>query len=408
MLATAHTPNHYIHPRIYENQWIDNQSSRLNFLTIQTIPEEPDIFDCQKSYHTDSECSSLSTEDLYVVLEVQRPRPTNEPINKIEKPLSFAQIIDDEHHVEYNQLVEPLVLEISSKEYAVEKIITLPLVDNVLCYTPKIFNKSITKSYYDSLNDKKRNYKPIEHSSASISWTTSEQQSRNDSYSNESLDSIENNSPKISSQQTRKTTTFAHLTSQRRLNSTIQIQRENPIAEKTTLTHTFAFDRTCMIKYNRVKNEKIDQDEIVLPFYLNHKPKIDNSALLFNNSITKSPVFRLAKKRSQTIKSEYYLPDEVMKSSEPSLLQVKYLDGRATLVNNHIRELSEKSENLSNSISSRTSVSKMFHTEDISLYESLRKRISNRFQNILKSSSTEKPKTWQHKTIFELFSERKK
>ncbi|CAF2146418.1 unnamed protein product [Rotaria magnacalcarata] len=408
MLATAHSPNHYIRPRIYENQWIDNQNSSLNFLTIQTIPEEPDIFDCQKSCRTDSECSSSSTEDLYVVLEVQRPRPPNEPINKIEKQLSFSQIIDDQCHVEYNQLVQPLLIEIPSKEYAVEKIITLPLLDNVLCYTPKIFNKSITKSYYDSLNDEKRNYKPIEHSSASISRTTPEQQSRNRTDSNESLDSIENNLPKISSQQTRKTTTFANLASQRKLNSTKQVQRENSIAEKTTLTHTFEFDRTCMIKHNRVKNEKIYHDETVLPFYLNHTSKIDNSTLLSNNPTTKFPVFRLAKNRAQTIKSEYYLPDEAIKSTEPSLLQVKYLDGRATLVNNHIRELLEKPENLSSSISSRMSVSKMFHTEDISLYESLRKRISNRFQNILKSSSTGKPKTWQHKTVFELFSERKK
>jgi hypothetical protein len=73
-------------------------------------------------------------------------------------------------------------------------------------------------------------------------------------HSTASLDSIENKPIPSLPIQTRPTTTFSNLSSQRTSNST-QIQRSGPKMGTTTLTRTFAFDRACMEKYGRVQEQ---------------------------------------------------------------------------------------------------------------------------------------------------------
>ena len=86
---------------------MDNHHVRipwLNFLTAQAIPEETDGSDYSKYQHDDSGCSSSSEEDSYVVLEVQRPRVIDR-----EQDLQFADV----QHMKYNEVVQPLVIEVS-------------------------------------------------------------------------------------------------------------------------------------------------------------------------------------------------------------------------------------------------------------------------------------------------------
>lgn len=115
MLDTIPNSTRYIKPKLYDDQWIDyqhNQISWLNCMTIQTIPEEPDIIECSRRCHTDSDCSSSSSDDFYVVLEVQRPRSTEPTIDIIDQQLTFAQINHDEHHIEYDQLAHAFSIEV--------------------------------------------------------------------------------------------------------------------------------------------------------------------------------------------------------------------------------------------------------------------------------------------------------
>lgn len=79
----------------------------LNFLTAQAIPEETDGSEYSKYQHDDSGCSSSEEEDSYVVLEVQRPRVINR-----EDDLQFADV----QHMKYNEVVQPLVIEVSIDE----------------------------------------------------------------------------------------------------------------------------------------------------------------------------------------------------------------------------------------------------------------------------------------------------
>jgi len=122
MLAAMEYANRYTKPRIYENHWIDNHSIRipwLNFLIAQPIPEETDIIDPPKRIRTISDCSSSSSIDEYnIVHDFQRPSSTNEELN-------FAQIKEDEHRVEYDQLAESLIIEVIINRYSIiEKIPT--------------------------------------------------------------------------------------------------------------------------------------------------------------------------------------------------------------------------------------------------------------------------------------------
>ncbi|CAF1351010.1 unnamed protein product [Rotaria sordida] len=427
MLATAHGSNRYTKSRMFENKWMDNDNNKriswLNYVTIQTIPEETDTIDCPIRNYNDSDSdndsfsSSLSSsmEDCYVVFEVQRSRSIDETKDIIEEQLNFAQINDDEHHIEYDQMAQLILIEMPLKEHAIERrtesIATTQLSNNILIDKPKIFDKSISVSH----NCIK--LKTIEHHSLSMSSKTiCEQQSINHSYSIESLDSIENDLSK----QPRIFTTFAHLSLQRKPKP-IHIQHEKSTMETRTLTRRFAFDHIYTDKCTRVNNEKIinieinNKDETIRPFYLNNtlnnnnnnNNNINNYSSM-SNSVTKtSPSLRLLKNRSRTVRSECRLPDNGIKPTESSLFRVKYLDGRHTLADRHTRESLEKSQFLSGSISSRTSLSKIFSPDDIPTNSSLRKRIVHRFQNFFKFNSTEKSRPWQHKTIFELFNERK-
>jgi hypothetical protein len=108
MLAATDYANRYTKPRIYENYSIDNHSIRvpwLNFLATQPIPEETDVIDCPKRIPTISDCSSSSIDEYNIVLDVERP-------SSIDKELNFAQIIENEHNVEYEQLAEPIIIEV--------------------------------------------------------------------------------------------------------------------------------------------------------------------------------------------------------------------------------------------------------------------------------------------------------
>lgn len=136
-----------------------------------------------------------------------------------------------------------------------------------------------------------------------------------------SLDSIEHSCPRPS--------TFSHLS-----------KPEKSIEETTT----FTLDRTCI-------------------------KKLQHTA-------------RLIKKHSRFVKSEYDLLTNEIKSIEPSLLRMKYLDGRPTLIDLNAIESFQKS-----------------HTHQ--------KRILNCLQTFLNPPSTDQSKSWQHKTIFELINERK-
>jgi hypothetical protein len=113
MLAAAACSNHYAGQIKYENEWIDNHTVKipwLNYLTAQSIPEE-----------TDSDCSSSSGEDCYVVLEIQRPRQVDHSTDTVaeeeEVEFCFAQINEDNHHVEYEQFAEPMLIEVNESTF---------------------------------------------------------------------------------------------------------------------------------------------------------------------------------------------------------------------------------------------------------------------------------------------------
>ncbi|UJR35817.1 hypothetical protein I4U23_028564 [Adineta vaga] len=286
--------------------------------------------------------------------------------------------------------------------------------------------------------------------------------------SNTSLDSIENRQPPPVSIPIRTTTTFSSLSTQRTSNP-VQIQRPGPKMGTTTLTRTFAFDRACMEKYGQQKSEPIPvpiipvttttvKKDIGLPPRQNRSTEINNSSISFspsNNDIPlnqsrivdddqmtmnismydqsssmlpmtsgsqslskTSSVLLLMKKCARTVTSEYRLAnnnDTML--AEPKLLQVKYLDGRHPLKYDHDNDFPRKSQTLSSSISSRLNklgLSKMSSTQDLStgstsLSNSYRKRVLNRFRNLIENNSNEPPpsRPWQHKTIIELFNDRK-
>jgi hypothetical protein len=176
------------------------------------------------------------------------------------------------------------------------------------------------------------------------------------------------------------------------ISNSIQIQQEKSTLETTTtLTRIFTFDRTCMEKSDRAKEQEINDNEThikeqsVLPFDLDK----------VNNLPNPSTFFRLIKKHTRTIKSGYYLHDDKMKINEPTLLQVKYVDGRQTLTDLNALESMQKFQ---------LNLLKNSYKQDLSY----RKRILNRVQSFLKSTnSNEQSIPWQQKTVLELYYERK-
>jgi hypothetical protein len=149
------------------------------------------------------------------------------------------------------------------------------------------------------------------------------------------------------------------------LASTSHVDQQKPIIETTTFTRTLAFDHTCIDKYNRVEEQKMYSIE----------------------TTTNTSIFRrLIKNGTRIMKSKYDLSNYKIKSNEPSLIQIKYLDGRTTLTDIDAQE---------SYTSSRLS---------LSTHSSYRKRIFNHFQTVFKPNSTEQ---WQRKSVFGLFNERK-
>ncbi|CAF0868819.1 unnamed protein product [Rotaria sp. Silwood1] len=326
-----------------------------------------------------------------------------------------------------------------------------------------------------------------EYYPTAISTVTAEQQlptiqySNLSRYSTTSLDSIENKSLSSSPIPTRITTTFSNLSSQRTSNST-QIQRTGPTMGTTTLARTFAFDRACMEKYGRVQEQENKPVEIPLKsngeifikkqielsdkktghteqllrpentincrsftntiptsFYIGGESSMidelefehcstNSTSLPISNSLSKaSSIICLMKKYARTVKSDYLLShnksNTVNLSSEPKLLQVKYLDGRLPLNDEQARESLRKNSTLTDSIASRLNrfgLQNTSSTQDLSssptpsFYASYRKRMFNRFRSYVENnfiqpppSSVPQSRPWQHKTISELLSEKK-
>ena len=130
------------------------------------------------------------------------------------------------------------------------------------------------------------------------------------------------------------------------------------------------------------------------------------------------------KKYTRALKSEYQLNRNYNnyenKFAEPTLLEVKYLDGRLPLRDDHARESFRQPQTLSTSISTRLnrislhsmSLTKDLSTSSTSFSVPYRKRMFNRFRSFVENSLTgstpsPQPSSWQHKTISELFSGKK-
>jgi hypothetical protein len=174
---------------------------------------------------------------------------------------------------------------------------------------------------------------------------------------------------------------------------------------------------------------------IPTPFYIgSEESTIDESEFEPPSSIPRSTSMSLniskastsilcsMKKYARTVATEYRssLSNNGNVSTEPKLIQVKYLDGRCPLRDDHARQSFQKPQTLSGSISnqlSRFGLSKMYSTHDLSLQTtsfncSYRKRMLNRFRTIIEDNSPEPSqlppsRPWQHKTISELYNEKK-
>jgi hypothetical protein len=126
------------------------------------------------------------------------------------------------------------------------------------------------------------------------------------------------------------------------------------------------------------------------------------------------------KKCARTIASDYRLSlNNSNISNEPTLLQIKYFDGRLPLKDDDARVSFRKSHAFSDSIATRLNRLGLIQTnstQDLSFQTtsfttSCRKRILNRFRTFIENNLSESPspqsRPWQHKTISELFHERK-
>lgn len=128
------------------------------------------------------------------------------------------------------------------------------------------------------------------------------------------------------------------------------------------------------------------------------------------------------KKYARTVASEYFstLNNHDNIAAEPKLLQVKYLDGSRSLKDENAQELFQRNQMTSGSIANRLNrlgLTKISSTQDLSsqttsFNNSYRKRMLNRFRTIIENNtfeSSELPQSrpWQHKTVIELFNEKK-
>ncbi len=146
------------------------------------------------------------------------------------------------------------------------------------------------------------------------------------------------------------------------------------------------------------------------------------SSVATNPSKASSSILSSMRKYARTITPDYRLSHNNSNIfNEPTLIQVKYFDGRLPLKNDHARESFQKSHTFSDSIASRLNrlgLTKMASTQDLSFPTtsfniSYRKRMLNRFRTFIENNLTESPspspqsRPWQHKTISELYNERK-
>ncbi|CAF1671657.1 unnamed protein product [Adineta ricciae] len=404
----------------------------------------------------------IDCEELTVSLTLEFPQKEH-LIEHIQE-----QIYEAEEHAE---IIQPSIQEFSNQTYFNK---AKSLSRSTKCMKAMTHVAKRDKSCSTLADDEQSNttvtLEPIEKI---IKASTQQQQTKSPvCHSNTSLDSIESKlSPSVPTQ-IRTTTTFSTLSTQRTSNPS-QIQRPGLKMGTTTLTRTFAFDRACMEKYSRNPETKPEpvpvsvvpvvetpvKKDIGLP-PRQHKPaepsstpnngsnlyfrstgtpkqsRIDDEVITMHDSIYEyqqslssmkfdaqslsktSSVLCLMKKCARTVASEYRLTTNHDKTfTEPKLLQVTYLDGRLPLRTDPMSELTPKSQTLSSSVASRLNklgLSKMSSTQDISgsasLNGSYRKRVFNRFRNLIEThpndpSSQSRP--WQHKTIIELFNDRK-
>lgn len=142
-----------------------------------------------------------------------------------------------------------------------------------------------------------------------------------------------------------------------------------------------------------------------------------------SNSLSKaSSILCLMKKYVQTVKSDYRFTLHKSKESilsEPTLLQVKYLDGRNPLRDGQERESFQQDQLVNDSISNRLglqnrSSSSKLSSSTASFMGSYRKRMFSRFRTFVENYSleTQQPPLphavpWQHKNVSELFHHKK-
>lgn len=244
--------------------------------------------------------------------------------------------------------------------------------------------------------------------------TIFEETTTTDRNSTVSIDSIDNFSSRFVSGQIERLPTLNRVPSPCKFEP-INLNEENPAVIKPMPKRRYVLEKPSMEKQHRFTKRNINQTDLNnkygmgSPFYLHPKPQVLNYRSSTPNTLTHtSSEAYPPKKRRWIIKSAWNISDDSVKKSEPSLIQVKYLDGRPTLTNSNTRESLEKSKHLSCSMSSQSNLLYVQQKEDTPTHTSIRKRILNRFQNLFKSPSTPKPKSWQQKTILELFNAKKK
>ncbi|CAF0962158.1 unnamed protein product [Adineta steineri] len=353
MLATSYCTDRYNKPRIYEDYSTDihnNKISWLNFLTAQPIPEETEMSD-----YSDSESSISSTEDSYIVLEVRKPRSIDKTTDIIGNKLHFAQISIDEHIVKYDQIAKPITTRVPLQAHAieiqVESLIQIDVFEKViqrtnriLFHTPKKLDKSVSVSdndFTDSM-ELQTNCPIIEEEPMDINSSLTSL----DSIDKDSL--IENNYYPVLTQQEA---------------NYIEEEQKTPINEIKTLKRRLAPNDEYKEKSNRIKEQKIAHTQM------------NNSFSISNRQSKSSTLFRFIKNQTRHIQTKYNMSNHEMKSNEPSLVQIKYFDGRSSLIDMNI----QGSQILCNPVSPLSSSSKF----------SSRKRILNHFSIFSKTTSTE-------------------
>ncbi|CAF4392234.1 unnamed protein product, partial [Adineta steineri] len=143
----------------------------------------------------------------------------------------------------------------------------------------------------------------------------------------------------------------------------IEEEQKTPINEIKTLKRRLASNDEYKEKSNRIKEQKITHTQM------------NNSFSISNKQSKSSTLFRFIKNQTRHIQTKYNMSNHEMKSNEPSLVQIKYFDGRSSLIDMNI----QGSQILSNPVSPLSSSSKF----------SSRKRIFNHFSIFSRTTSTE-------------------